>query len=128
MLQALFFAFSHPGTIVGRDGAGDLLLMAAGVVLITAAFMAIAAIRVVRRSAMLAIVLGTTFLPLLMNALASLLAWNGPAGTDGGGMLVFATLVLSICALPITLATSILYVLVMRRPADLAISARGRAS
>ena len=115
MLEALWFTFSHPSTIIGRDGAGDLLLAAAIVALITAAFMATVGRRIMKRSPILAVLIGFAFLPFVMNALAFLLAWNGPEGADGGGILVFATLVMSICALPVTLTTSVLYVLYRRR-------------
>lgn len=115
MLDALFLALSHPRTIVGRDGAGDLLLMAVGVMLITAAFMAVAGRRIMRRATLLAVVLGAAFVPFLMIAIACLLAWNAPARTDGAGILVVATLVLAIGALPVTIATSVSYVLLMRR-------------
>lgn len=115
MLEALWSAFSHPSTIVGRDGAGNLLLAAAAAVLITAAFMATIGRRLMRHSPLFAILAGLAFLPLLMNALAFTMAWNSPKGTDLGGILVFATLVLSICVLPVTLATSVVYVFIRRR-------------
>jgi hypothetical protein len=103
--------------IVGRDGLGSLLMLAALVALITLAFMAIAGRRLMARSSVLAAVAGCAFLPLLVNVAANLIAWNQPAGTDVGGMLVFAVLVLSIAALPVTLATSLLYVLIRRKAA-----------
>jgi hypothetical protein len=101
--------------IVGRDGLGSSLMLAVIVALITLAFMATAGPRLMARSSALAVAAGCVFLPLFVNLAAFLIAWNQPAGTDVGGMLVFAVLVLSIAALPVTLATSLLYVLIRRK-------------
>ena len=90
-------------------------MLAAFVALITLAFMATAGRRLIARSSALAVVAGCVFLPLFVNVVAFLIAWNQPAHTDVGGMLVFAVLVLSIATLPITLATSLLYVLIRRK-------------
>ena len=67
------------------------------------------------RSSTIATLMGCAFLPLLMNAGAFAITLSSPAGTDGGGILAFAALVLSICALPVTIATSVLYVVMQRR-------------
>ena len=107
----------HPSMIVGRDGLGSLLMLAAFVALITLAFMATAGRRLMARSSVLAVGAGCAFLPFLVNAAAHFIAWNQPTGTDVGGMLMFAVLVLSIAALPVTLATSLLYVHIRRRAA-----------
>jgi hypothetical protein len=115
VLDALWAVFSHPSTIVGRDGAGTLALLTTVAALATAGFMATVGRRVMVHSSVIAVLLGCAFLPLLMNAFALLAAQSHPAGTDGGGILLFATLVLSICALPVTLATSLLYVIVRQK-------------
>lgn len=114
VLDALWSAFST-NMIVGRDGAGTLTLLAAVASLITAGFMATIGRRMMRRSYLLAVLAGCVFLPLLMNGTALLLARHHPHGTDGGGMLVGITLILSVCVLPITLATSVLYVVMARK-------------
>ncbi|MDD1453194.1 hypothetical protein NHF48_023315 [Sphingomonas sp. H160509] len=115
MLEALWSALSHPNTIAGRDGIGTLVLLAAIVALITAGFMATAGRRVMGHSSIIAILLGAAFLPFIMNVLAFVATRSNPEGTDGGGILVFAVLVLSVSALPVTLATSVLYVVVRRK-------------
>lgn len=115
MLEGLWSVFSHPSTIVGRDGVGTLVLPAVIVALITFGFMATVGRQLLGRSPFVAVLLGCAFVPLMMNALALLAASGGPAGTDGGGMLVLAALVLSICAVPVTLATSVLYAVIWRR-------------
>ena len=66
-------------------------------------------------SALIAILLGSAFLPILLSALAFLATRINPQGTDGAGILFFAALVLSVTALPVTLATSVLYVVVRRK-------------
>jgi hypothetical protein len=115
MLEALCSTLSHPSTITGRDGIGILVLLAAIVALVTAGFMATVGRRVMAHNSLIAILLGGAFLPLLMNALAFLATRSNPEGTDGGGILVFAVLVLSITALPVTLATSVLYVVLRQK-------------
>ncbi len=115
MLGALWSVFSHPGTIAGRDGVGTLVLPAVIVALLTFGFMAAVGRHVMGRFPVVAVLLGCVFVPSVMNALAFLAASSDRAGTDGGGILVFAALVLSICAVPVTLATSVLYAVVWRR-------------
>jgi drug/metabolite transporter (DMT)-like permease len=106
---------SHPSTIDGRDGVGTLVLLAAIVALVTAGFMETVGRRVMTHSSISAILLGGVFLPGLATALAFLATRSNPEGTDGGGILIFAALVLSIGALPVTLATSVLYVVVREK-------------
>lgn len=115
MLEALWSVFSHPSTIISRNGVGSLALPVVVLILFTLGFMATVGRRVLGRCPVAAVLLGCAFVPLMMNALAFLAASGGPAGTDGGGMLVLIALVLSICAVPITLATSVLYAVVWRR-------------
>jgi hypothetical protein len=113
--EALWWALSHPGLIAGSDGAGTLVFMAVIVVLITAGFMASIGKRVMPHSSVVAVLMGCAFVPLMMNAIAFAVALSQPSGTDGGGILIFTSLVLSICALPVTIATSLLYFFVQRR-------------
>ena len=115
MLEGLWSAFSHPSTIVGQDGAGTLVVLAAVVALVTAGFMATVGRKVLARSSVIAVLMGCAFVPSLMIALAFLMARSAPDGTDGGGILVMAALVLSICAIPVTLATSVLYVVTRQK-------------
>ena len=115
MFESVWSALLHPSNIVGRDGAGDLALAAVVVAFLNLALMAIAGRRIAKRSPVIAVLGGFAFLPLLINALAFLLAWNAPEGGDGEGMLVAAALVLSICALPVTLTTSLLCICIRRR-------------
>ncbi len=115
MIEAMWSMFSSPGTIFGCDGDETMILFAGIVAVITAVFMATVGRRLMLRSPVTAVLMGCAFLPLLMSAGAFAIALNHPAGTDGGGILVGASLVLSICALPVTIATSVLYVVVRRR-------------
>jgi hypothetical protein len=115
LLEALWSVLSHPSTIDGRDGVGTLVLLAAIVALVTAGFMETVGRRVMTHSSISAILLGGAFLPGLATALAFLATRSNPEGTDGGGILIFAALVLSIGALPVTLATSVLYVVVREK-------------
>jgi hypothetical protein len=92
-----------------------MALLAGIVALITVGFMATVGRRVMLHSSVTAVLMGCAFLPLLMNAGAFAISLSSSAGTDGGGILVFASLVLSICALPVTIATSVLYVVARRR-------------
>jgi len=115
VLEALWSTLSHPSTIAGRDGIGTLVLLAAIVALVTVGFMATVGRRVMAHSSPIAILLGGASLPFLMSALAFLATRSNPEGTDGGGILFFAVLVLSITALPVTLATSVLYVVFRRK-------------
>lgn len=115
MLEALWSVFSHPSTIVGRDGGGTLVLPAIIVALFTFGFMAAVGRQVMGRCPVVTVLLGCAFVPLMMNALAFLAASGGPAGTDGGGIFILAALVLSICAVPVSLATSVLYAVIWRR-------------
>lgn len=117
MIEALWSAFSHPDTIAGRDGAGTLALLALLVALVTSGFMAMIGRRIMPYSPALAILSGCAFVPLLMNLGAFAVALAGPAGTDGGGILMFAALVLSLAALPVTFAVSITYVVFRKRAA-----------
>ena len=92
-----------------------MVLLAVVMALVTAGFMATVGRRVMLRSSIIATLIGGAFLPVLMNAGAFALTVSNPARTDGGGTFVFAALVLSICALPVTIATSVLYVVMQRR-------------
>lgn len=114
MLEALWSALSHPSTIVGREGIGSLMLPAIIVALVTLGFMAAVGRHVLGRSRAVAVLLGCAFVPSMMNGLAFLAASSDRPGTDGGGMLVYAALVLSICTVPVTLATSVLYAVTWR--------------
>lgn len=115
MIDALWSAFQNPGTIVGRDGAPTLILLAGIAALLALGFMATAGRRLARRRPVIAALTGGAFVPLLMNTLAVVVALAQPAGTDGGGILVFAALLFSICVLPVTTATSVLYIVLRRR-------------
>ncbi len=115
VLAALWSVLSHPSTIVGRDGVGTLVVPAVIVALVTFGFMATVGRQVLGRCPVVAVLLGCAFVPLMMNALAFLAMSGSPDGTDGGGMLVLVALVLSICAVPVTLATSVLYAVIWRR-------------
>ena len=115
MLEALWSTLSHPSTIAGRDSFGTLVLLAAIVALVTVGFMATVGRRVMAHSPLIAILLGSAFLPFLMGALAFSATGSNREGTDGGGILLFAVLVLSITALPVTLTTSVLYVVFRRK-------------
>ena len=115
MIEALWSTFSHPDTIAGRDGAGTLALLALVVALATSGFMAMIGRRIMPYSPALAIVSGCAFVPLLMNLGAFAVALGEPAGGDGGGILMFAALALSVAALPVTLAVSITYVVLRKR-------------
>jgi hypothetical protein len=115
VLEALWSTLSHPSTIAGRDGIGTLVLLAAIVALVTVGFMATVGRRVMAHNFLIAILLGGAFLPFLISALAFFAARSNPEGTDGGGILFFAVLVLSITALPVTLTTSVLYVVFRRK-------------
>ena len=117
MIDALWSAFQNPGIIVGRDGAPTLVLLAGVAALVTLGFMVTIGQRLATRRPIIAALMGGAFVPLLMNTLAIVVALAQPAGTDGGGILVFAALLLSICVLPVTAATSVLYV-VLRRSAS----------
>lgn len=110
MSEALWSAFSHPSAITGSDGLAPLVALAAIVSVVTWTFMVLVGRRLLMRSSILAVALGCGFLPVLMNVAASLIACSQPSGTDMGGMLMFAVLVLSIATLPVTFATSLLYV------------------
>ena len=114
MLEAVWSALSHPSTIVGREGIGSLMLPAIVVALVTFGFMAAVGRHVLGRSRVVAVLLGCAFVPSMMNGLAFLAASSDRSGTDGGGILVFVALVLSICIVPVTLATSVLYVVIWR--------------
>ena len=110
MLEALWFALSHPSMIVGRDGGGTMILLTAVVAGLTVGFMATIQRLVLPGRPLLASLIGCAFVPLLMNALSFLVARDQPPGSDAGGMLAVMTFVLSICVIPVTLATSVLYV------------------
>lgn len=119
MLKWLWSVFSHPSVIVGRDGGvAPLIVAAAIVIVITTAFMATLGRRIMRSSSILAVVTGGGVVPALMLAAAIALPFASPRSpepTDASGMLLAAAIVLSICAIPITLATSVLYVVLRRR-------------
>lgn len=104
-----------PGPLVGRDGVTAFALPAIVVVAITIGFMAAVGRRLMRKRAGLAVLLGSAFAPTLMIAIALLAASRHPAGTDGGGILTSVALALAVYALPVTAATSVLYVRVRRR-------------
>lgn len=111
---ALWYSVTHPDLIAGRDGAASLVVLAAVVTLITTGFMATAGRRMIRHGPVLAVLAGGAFLPILLTGAAFVLALGGHAGTDGGGILVGMALILSICAVPLTLTTSMLYVVYAR--------------
>lgn len=115
MTDAFWSAISNPSMIVGRDGAGTIWLLAGFGIVITAGFMAIAGRRMMVRSRVGAVLMGGLFLPVLLTGGAFVLSLGHPSGMDGGGILFFVSLVLSICALPVTMATSVLYVILRRR-------------
>ena len=115
MPEALWSAVLNPSAITGGDGVAPLVALAALVSLVTWAFMALVGRSLMLRSSNLAVALGCGFVPLSINVAASLVAWSQPSGTDVGGMLMFAALVLSIATLPVTFATSVFYAGLRRR-------------
>lgn len=118
MFEWLWSVFSHPSVIVGRDGAAPMIVAAAILIAITIAFMASLGRRIMRYSPLLAALTGGGLVPALMLAAAIALPFGSPshaASTDASGMLLAAAIVLSICAVPITLATSVAYVVLRRR-------------
>lgn len=117
VLDAVWAALLHPGTIAGRDSVAALALPAVVIAAVTIGFMAVAGRRAIPRSPVGAVLLGSAFAPALMIALALLAASHHPAGSDGGGILLFAAIVLAVYALPVTAAASVLYVLVRLRRA-----------
>lgn len=118
MLDALRTTFAHPASIVGDDGWLSLIALAVAAMLLTLLFMAVGGRRVMRRSAVLAVSTGTLCVPMLIIVAALVIESRGRTGVDGGGMLIFAAVVLAICAVPVTLLTSLAYVLVRRKRAS----------
>lgn len=114
MWETIWSEFWRPSVIFNNLLSVDFILAMTVIALLTLAFMAIAGRRIMRRSSILAVIGGALFLPVLMDTLAFLLALNGPDGTDGGGMLMGLTLMLSVAILPVTLAVSLLDALFRR--------------
>lgn len=116
MLGTLWYAISHPGFIAGRDGLGGLVLISAVFSLTTLGFMVVLGRRLIRYSPALSVATGTAILPVLLTAMAFIAARNHPPGTDGGGMLIAASIMVSVWMVPVTLVTSLLYVHFRDRP------------
>lgn len=110
MVGMLWYAISHPNLIAGRDGLGRIVLISAVIAMMTLGFMALVGRQILRYSRVLAVLAGTAILPLSLVALAFLAARNDPPGTDAGGMLIAISIVGSVWMVPVTLATSIVYV------------------
>lgn len=115
MSEALWSALSHPATIVGQSSGVDMWLAAAAIMAVTTLWMATVGRRMMQHSPLLAVLVGCAFLPVLTIVSAFVLVWSSPRGTDGGGMLLIGALALSICALPLTFATSMLCALAQRK-------------
>jgi phosphatidylglycerophosphate synthase len=121
MGEMLWTIFSNPRTIAGPEDAPFIIAAALLVALLTLGFMAMVGKRISRLSGILAALIGTAFVPALIVLIAIILlklAPNGPPPNDGPAMLFMGLIVLAICALPVSLAASALYV-VRRRRANL---------
>jgi len=118
MGDVIWSIFSNPRSIAGPSDVPFIFGAALTVALLTLAFMSTLGNRIIQVSKALAMISGALFVPLLMIVIALALLWSAPSGAppnDGPGMLFMGILVLSICALPISLIASVIYVVRRRR-------------
>lgn len=118
MLQGIWSLLSHPGRIAGPADLPFLIPAAVIVALLTASFLATVGKRIASQSRIIAVVAGSVIVPAAILALAALFAFMPAHGTtDGTGVLVMVTIVMAICALPVSLCTSLIFVARHRRAA-----------
>jgi hypothetical protein len=109
MGELLWSIFANPGAIAGPSDTSFVIGAGLAVVVLTVMFMVTVGRYVGRRNRILSVAAGTVFVPGLIVLTAILLLWIAPEGPrphDASGMLFASLIILSICALPVSLITS----------------------